>query len=174
MLELQKEEKVIIAFHRHWIVVANKLTFAALALIPPIVVLILMPTFQIGAELNLLIIYAVIVYLLASLMAAFVIWFDYYLDVWIVTDRRIIDVEQIGMFRRQTSEFMLSRVQDVTVEIPGFIATLLHYGNIRVQTAGEQGFEASDIPNADKIKDIILEEARKTNGHRPEETTNHL
>lgn len=164
MLRLHEGEKVIIAFHRHWIVVANKLTFAALALIPPIIVLILLPAFQIKAELVPLMIYAVVIYFLAALLAAFVIWFDYYLDVWIVTDKRIIDVEQIGMFRRKTSEFMLSRVQDITVEIPSFIATLLHYGNIRVQTAGQEGFEAHDIPHADKIKDIILEEARKANG----------
>ena len=164
MLELHEGEKVIIAFHRHWIVVASKLTVAALFLIPPLLALALIPSLQIQEELGLLAIYIVILYLLAALMASFVIWFDYYLDVWIVTDKRIIDVEQIGMFRRQTSEFMLSRVQDVTVEIPGFMATLLHYGNLRVQTAGERGFEAHDIPYADKVKDIILAEVRRANG----------
>ncbi|MBI2507238.1 MAG: PH domain-containing protein [Candidatus Niyogibacteria bacterium] len=164
MLQLHEGEKIIVAFHRHWIVVANKLTFAALALIPPIVALILLPALQIKAQLLPLAIYIVVIYFLAALLGAFVIWFDYYLDFWIVTDERIIDVEQIGMFRRKTSEFMLSRVQDVTVEIPSFVATLLHYGNIRVQTAGQEGFEAHDIPHADKIKDIILAGAKKANG----------
>ena len=163
MLRLHENEKVIIAFHRHWIVVASKLTFAAVLFLPALVALVVLPSLGIEAKFLLLANYFLSVYMMVVLAVSFVIWFDYYLDIWIVTDERIIDVEQIGMFRREVSEFMLSRVQDITVEIPNFMATLLHYGNIRVQTAGEQGFSARDIPQPDKIKDIILAEARKAN-----------
>lgn len=163
MLRLHEGERVIIAFHRHWIVVASKLTFAALLLLPPLAAVLLVPAFEIAREFSILIFYLISVYMMAAIFAAFVIWFDYYLDVWIVTSERVIDVEQIGMFRREASEFMLSRVQDVTVEIPSFIATTLRYGNIRVQTAGQQSFTARDVPYPDKIKDIILAEARKSN-----------
>ncbi len=163
MLQLRENEKVIIAFHRHWIVVASKLSFASLLLLPPLAALILTPSFEIKTEFVFLVFYLISVYMMAAIFVSFVIWFDYYLDIWIVTDERIIDVEQIGMFRREVSEFMLSRVQDVTVEIPSFMATLLRYGNIRVQTAGQQSFAARDIPQPDKIKDIILNEAKKIN-----------
>ena len=163
MLRLHENEKVIIAFHRHWLVVANKMTFAIALFLPALVALIALPAVEINAGLMVLAYYLIIAYMMIALMIAFVIWFDYYLDIWIVTNEIIIDVEQIGMFKREVSEFMLSRVQDITVEIPNFMATLLHYGNIRVQTAGEQGFSARDIPQPDKIKDIILAETRKSN-----------
>lgn len=48
-----------------------------------------------------------------------------------------------------------------SVEVPGFIATLLRYGNLRIQTAGEQSFVAHNIPHIDKVKNIILAEMRK-------------
>ena len=161
MLKLQEGERVIIAFHRHWVVVANKLTFAALLLIPAAAALAILPAVAMDSGLRTLTLYFITVYIFIVLMIAFVLWMDYYLDVWIVTNTRVIDVEQKGMFRREVSEFMLSRIQDITVEIPSFVATLLHYGNLRVQTAGEKGFTAYDIPHVDKVKDIILAEVRK-------------
>lgn len=145
------------------------MTLVIFLLLPALLALIFIPAINIPAELLLLAYYAVVVYLLIMAMIAFVLWFDYYLDVWIVTNQRIIDVEQIGMFQREVSEFMLNRVQDVTVEIPSFIATLLHYGNLKVHTAGEQGFTAYDIPHVDEVKEIILAEARKANHQK---TTN--
>ncbi|OGZ28101.1 MAG: hypothetical protein A2931_01410 [Candidatus Niyogibacteria bacterium RIFCSPLOWO2_01_FULL_45_48] len=163
MLRLHENEKIIIAFHRHWIVVANKMTFAAALFLPALVALVALPAIEINAGLMVLVYYFIIAYMMVALMIAFVIWFDYYLDIWIVTNERIIDVEQIGMFKREVSEFLLSRVQDITIEIPSFVATLLRYGNIRVQTAGQQSFTAKDVPKPDKIKDIILAEARKAN-----------
>ena len=163
MLKLHEGEEVIIAFHRHWIVVASKMTVVALLLLPPLVALLAMPAFNLDGGLKFFFLFLILVYLLIITLVAFVLWADYYLDVWIVTNVRIIDVEQKGMFEREVSEFMLSRVQDITVEIPSFVATILHYGNLRVQTAGEKGFVARDIPHADKVKDIITKEMRKTN-----------
>ncbi|MEK7598843.1 MAG: PH domain-containing protein [Patescibacteria group bacterium] len=164
MLKLYENEKIIIAFHRHWIVVASKMTLAAALLLIPLVILIAMPSIEISSELRLVIFYLIMIYLMIVAMIAFVLWIDYYLDVWIVTDSRIIDLEQKGMFKRETSEFLLSKVQDITVEIPSFTATLLHYGNLRVQTAGEENFTAYDIPHVDEVKNIILTEAKKANG----------
>ncbi len=163
MIKLQEGEEIIIAFHRHWIVVATKMTLVAALLLPPLVALLAMPAFDLAGSLKFFFLFLVIIYLLVVTLVAFVVWADYYLDVWIVTNVRIIDVEQKGMFEREVSEFLLSRVQDITIEIPSFIATLLHYGNLKVQTAGDEGFLARDIPHVDKVKDIIIKELRKTN-----------
>jgi len=63
---------------------------------------------------------------------------DYYLDVWIVTNYRVIGVEQKGLFNRTVAEYKLFRIQDVVAEQKGFFATLVNYGEIHIQTAGEQ------------------------------------
>ncbi|MBI2038796.1 MAG: PH domain-containing protein [Candidatus Niyogibacteria bacterium] len=161
MITLHADERVLCAVHRHWIVVAQKMTMVVFLLLGALIFFLLLPSFSIGPSLLPFIFYLFLIYLLIVLLVAFVLWMDYYLDVWIVTTERVIDVEQIGMFRREASEFPLSNIQDVTVEIPGFIATLLHYGTIRIQTAGNQSFVAHEIPDVDRVKNIILEEARK-------------
>ena len=84
-------------------------------------------------------------------------WVDYYLDVWIVTNERIISVEQKGLFNRFRSELRLSRVEDVSTEVKGFIATILHFGNITIQTAGmEQNAIFRNVPQPYKVSEEII------------------
>ena len=88
---------------------------------------------------------------------AFLIWIDYYFDVWIITDKRIINVEQKGLFMRHISELELPKVQDVTTEIDGIIPSLLNYGDVYIQTAGTvTRFIFWHVPNPYKIKGIIM------------------
>ena len=169
MLTLHANERVVLALHRHWIVVAQKMTVVVFLLLGALAFIAFLPVINLNPLFLPLVFYVFVIYLLIVLLVAFILWMDYYLDVWIITTERIIDVEQQGMFRRTASEFPIKNIQDVTIEIPGFTATLLHYGTIRIQTAGNQSFSAYDIPNVDAAKNIILSEIRKsqTNYVRP-------
>ncbi|MFA5854314.1 MAG: PH domain-containing protein [Patescibacteria group bacterium] len=102
---------------------------------------------------------------------------DYYLDINIVTNDRIIDINQKGLFGRSVAELDLTRVQDVHSEIKGIIPTLLGYGTVIVQTAAnEENFHFEQIPNPNYIRQRILElaaldrkrEAREIMGTSPE------
>lgn len=87
----------------------------------------------------------------------FILWLDFYLDAWIVTNERIINIEQRGFFSRDVSELKLTKIQDVTSEIVGVIPTLFDYGNIYVQTAGEkEHFTFYQIPNPNHVKNVIV------------------
>lgn len=66
----------------------------------------------------------------------FVMWTNYYLDVWVITNHRVVDIEQFSLFSRDVSEFRLDRIQDITIEVKGLIPTILNFGNLHVQTAG--------------------------------------
>jgi len=88
----------------------------------------------------------------------FILWLDFYLDAWIVTNERIININQRGFFNREISELKLTKIQDVTSEIVGFVPTILGFGDIIVQTAGEvERFEFHQIPNPNEVKNIIVE-----------------
>ncbi len=92
----------------------------------------------------------------------FIIWIDYYFDVWIVTDQRIVNIEQNGLFARETSELRLEKIQDVATDVRGLIPTFLNYGNIEVQTAAEQEkFIFKNIPDPYAVKDLIMKLQKK-------------
>lgn len=83
---------------------------------------------------------------------------DYWLDMWILTNQRIINIEQNGLFSRTTSELRLYRVQDVTAEVNGFVKTILDFGMVYVQTAGEKVyFTFEDVPHPNQIAKNVLE-----------------
>jgi uncharacterized membrane protein YdbT with pleckstrin-like domain len=68
-------------------------------------------------------------------MRFFSAWSDHWLDAWVITNKRVIDIEQKGFFSRQISSFPLDRIQDVTCDTSGIIAMWLHFGDVRIQTA---------------------------------------
>lgn len=63
-------------------------------------------------------------------------WVSWYGDVYILTNYRIIDVEQQGFFNRSFAETTLNNIQDISHDVSGVMATLWDYGTIVVQTAG--------------------------------------
>jgi uncharacterized membrane protein YdbT with pleckstrin-like domain len=101
-------------------------------------------------------------FFLFGFLFVFELFIEYWLDVFIVTDHRILDIDQHGLFNRTVSELRMYRVQDVTSETKGILHTLLDYGNVHVQTAGEvERFHFEDIPNPNGVAKLILEMAEK-------------
>lgn len=96
---------------------------------------------------------------------------DYWLDVWIVTNERIINAEQLGLFNRLVSEVHLEQVQDITSETKGFLETFLTYGDVYVQTAAErERFRFKNVDNPDDVKITISElvtTCKNTHHHDP-------
>jgi uncharacterized membrane protein YdbT with pleckstrin-like domain len=91
-------------------------------------------------------------------MHFFAVWTDHWLDAWVVTNKRIIDIEQKGFFNRQVSSFPLERIQDVTYETRGLIAMWLHFGTVRIQTASiSNDFILHQVPNPDLVKERVMD-----------------
>src|SRR3989344_3817004 len=83
---------------------------------------------------------------------------DFYLDTWIVTDHRILEIHQLGLFKRDISELRLSKIQDVNVKIEGMLPTFFNYGDVIIQTAGViPEFKFEQVPHPQYVKDKILQ-----------------
>lgn len=169
MIQLRPQEKILMIIRKHWFLLVGPLfLFLLLLLVPPLARTFLpyiSLTPDVGLTINQdvvtpLINFGTALYVLALLLLLFRFWMDYYLDIWIVTDLRIIDVDQFGLFSRQLSEVPLHRVQDATIDIHGIIETFLNFGTIRVQTAGERDFSIRGVPDPGNIKDVILKYAK--------------
>ncbi len=75
-----------------------------------------------------------------------------------VTDKNVIQVLQKGLFARTVSQISLSNIEDVTSEQRGLIANIFNYGQVKIETAGEQAnFAFSYCPSPHRVSKIILE-----------------
>ncbi|MFA6130833.1 MAG: PH domain-containing protein [Patescibacteria group bacterium] len=158
----ERGEEAILFLRRHWITVLS-LAFTGVALLMvPILAYILMRTLGwdlmgnpvTGAIASLLL----SSYLLLVLVILMTQYTDYYLDTWIVTNHRIINIELMGLFSRTISELRLNQVQDVTSETIGILPTFLTYGNVYIQTAGtRERFNFKNVDNPEDVKRVILD-----------------
>lgn len=160
--DLQPQEVVTLYLRRHWyIILKNIILFIILSTLPLILRWFLADSFvtwlaeEWGAA---VIVLGTSFYYLYIWLFLFFRWTDYYLDVWTVTNKRIINREQIGLFSRVVSELGLDRVQDVTAEVKGFLPTFLHYGNVYIQSAGAQErFNFEEIPHPYEVAKKIIQ-----------------
>lgn len=153
----EEGEKVALLLRRHPFVILIRLFFAIILLLVPIAALVVFGKIIILRHLVGLTAFLVGAWYLLLWQVIFYALTMYTLDVWIVTDRRIIDSRQRGFFNRTISELHLSRIQDISVNTKGVIPTLLHYGDLNVQTAGtEEKFDFLQIPKPEKVKDEIM------------------
>jgi uncharacterized membrane protein YdbT with pleckstrin-like domain len=68
---------------------------------------------------------------------------NYYLSLQIVTDKRLIDIDQTGLFRREVNELSLDRIEDVSYRQNGIWGAIFNFGTVSVQTAAEVATESN-------------------------------
>lgn len=169
MISLESDEIIHIRVRKHWLVVAAQaLSQVLIALLPLVLVDMVRNGVStipfVGAVENpaALGVFLYALWLLVLWMIFALDWTDYYLDVWYVTNRRLIDVEQKGMFHRNEAIVRLEDIQDVTVVVDGLLATLLGYGDIVVQSAAaEREFVIRHAAKPELVKQKILELQRE-------------
>lgn len=161
----QRENEVVLSvIHRHWFDIATH--FILIVLFASLILgsLFILPAFSSGTGLlddPTFFLFLQNTFLLFLWMYSFLVWIDYYFDVWIVTNERVINIEQKGLFVRSVSELKFSRIQDVTSEVRGMIPTILNFGDVKVQTASEEDFFLfRQVPDPYHVKDIIMERLR--------------
>ncbi len=159
----KNNEEVLLVVRRHWFDILKQFIaiFAMSALLVGsfIVFPLIFPSISMrgGGQSRTLFVFAENIFAMLIWITFFLIWIDYYFDVWIITNLRVVNVEQKGLFSRNVSELELERIQDVTTEVYGMIPTFLNYGDVFVQTAGErERFQFRQVPDPYYIKDMIM------------------
>jgi hypothetical protein len=61
-------------------------------------------------------------------------WIGWYYTVYIVTNRRIIEIKQKGLFDRKVEEWQLDAISNVNYHIGGLQAALFSFGDITART----------------------------------------
>jgi len=158
MIQLQKDEKILGVFRRHWLTFVMALLpiviLGIIAVISPILFELYFPELAEDSSITAV---GVVLALEIVWIVIFLIIADYYLDVWIVTNKRLIFIELHGLFSRTVSSVTLMHIQDVTVEVHGILGTLFKYGEVKIQSAGTEGeFTFRQVPEPYQIKNLIV------------------
>lgn len=128
-------EEVLFVFRKHPVVMRRGLILAmAMWLVGPVYTLVL--TYLRPND------YPSISFFFLSLVGSIVLgvivfmpWYiSWYFSVFIVTDQRLIQITQRGLFNRSVVDMGLSQIQMVNYQVAGLQETLLGFGTISMQT----------------------------------------
>lgn len=161
---LEPGEEVLIETRKHWLLFALELLpFAFIAFVPLMLPTIISFAPPLAPYAHFFSMSSATgragfgVWLLLLWTAAWGFYTRYYLNLWILTNLRIVEITQRHFFDRQVSSVLISRVQDVTTEVSGILFSLLHIGNIHVQSAGAiDEFHMNGVGSPGKLRDLIL------------------
>lgn len=131
MLELKNlrpGEEVEMVIRRHWVIFVFIGFYAFLGVIITIV------TFSFGGW-SFWPMISMVVFWMVYLMFLYIDWINHELDLFVVTNNRIIGVEQVSFLNRTVSEANLWQIQEVNTKTKGILANLLNFGTLGVQTA---------------------------------------
>lgn len=126
---LKEGEEIEIVLRRHWIVYVMLGVYFSVMLIMSIVVLWIL-AFELWVFLLLAIFW------MNFSLFLYVQWLNHELDLFVITNIRVIGIEQISFLNRTVSECNLRQVQEVNSSTKWFFANVLDYGTVNVQTAG--------------------------------------
>ncbi len=83
---------------------------------------------------------------------------DWYFNVYIITDKRVVDVDLIALIYKEISSAELDKIEDVTYRQGGAWLTIFNYGDVLIQTAGTHpNFEFSAVANPNKVVSVITQ-----------------
>lgn len=133
-----EDEEVLLVFHKHPIVMRKGLIFAAIGLLLPTLYVLALTIIHADNPDRLPSPNAFYAALGIGFGLAFLImlpyWIGWHYSVYIITNQRLIQITQKGLFRRSMVAIGLDQIQMVNYEIDGIEETLLGFGTIVVQT----------------------------------------
>ncbi len=90
----------------------------------------------------------------------------WYFNVYLLTNKRLIDIDVHGFLHKHVAEARLANIEDVTYSSSGLAATLFDYGDVYIQTAGaEAKFDFKAVRNPLKTHDLITDQLEKVKTH---------
>jgi hypothetical protein len=121
------DEEVLFVFRKHPIVMRRGLILAMLAILLGTVPSLFKPEYSVY-----------LIGLACGLVLGAIImlpgWIGWWFSVFIVTDQRLIQITQRGLFHRSVIDMRLNQIQMINYEVAGLQETLLGFGTIMMQT----------------------------------------
>lgn len=154
VFEGQRErEEVCFVFRRHRRTAKKGLVFLFAMIAIGILPLILWP-----GDTRMIILFFVFISIgFLGLAYVYLLW---YFSVYIVTNQRIRQIRQKGLFKKSVMDLGLDKIQSISYGTSGVMGGILNYGTILIQT-GVGDLTISMVPNPEKIYNKLQDTAKK-------------
>lgn len=151
--ERDNQEEILVVARPHWITNLSWILISILMILAPALLKFIPIIKDIPTKYSSL---GILVWFLLTFAIIFENFLSWYFDVFIITDKRVIDIDFNNLLDKKFSEAKLSMIQDVTSRVSGLGQTMFNYGTIHIQTAAEVSYITFDkVPHPEKIIKIL-------------------
>jgi membrane protein YdbS with pleckstrin-like domain len=92
---------------------------------------------------------------------------NWFFNVYIISTKKIVDVDFHGIMYKNISETTLDNVEDVTSTVVGALGMIFNIGDVFIQTAAERReFEFLSVDDPSKVRDLIADLAAEKRNDR--------
>lgn len=159
-----KTEEIFILLRRHWITNLSWIINISVFSILPLVIIAIVLIF--GIDLRQVIGFRVLtlvglIWYSAAISYALTRFMDWYYNVFIVTDERVLDLTFVPLQSRDVAETNLASVENVQEKSIGFLPNILGYGDVNVFTAADNNIITFDsVPDPTLVRDRVADLAK--------------
>ena len=136
-------EEVQFVFRRHFLTAKSGVIFLILMIMTGVGLTLLWPN-------NMMIFETFLVLILVGVLGFLYSYMLWYFSIYIVTNQRIRQISQRGLFKKSVVDLGLDKIQSISYGVNGIRAGLMGYGTIVIQTAVGD-LVISMVKNSEKI-----------------------
>lgn len=133
---LQDGESVQMVIRRHWIVYMSTIGYIFALIFSTALILAFKSSLETVFPIGLIDV-ALVVYWAIFSIFIYITWTNNELDLIIITNKRVIGIDQIAFLHRDFSECALERVQEVNAETKGLLSNIFNFGTLTIHTASD-------------------------------------
>lgn len=161
------DEKILLLLRAHPITNLRWIIPAVLLFLVPFFIPGVFPLLQLDPAIipqSFRTVFLIINYLLV-LAITFEGFLHWYFNVYIVTEKNVVDVDFHSILFKNIDVAPLRNIEDTSSSMGGVLNSVFHYGDVFIQTAGAvKNIDLHDVPKPHYVADFILDEAHKIYG----------
>jgi len=151
VIQLKPEERIRLITKRHAATIFPRLVLALLLIVTPF--FFLFPLLKTGPT-------GIVVFSVCVGVGVLVAWRTFVMwdgEALIVSNQRIVKVTQSGFFSRTVTEASLDRLADISWRKRGLMGTVFNFGDLTINTTGQQRIAATHMPSPREIHALLVE-----------------
>lgn len=163
------DEKILLVLRAHPITNLSWISLAVLLFLVPFIISLTLPFFNLslGVVPGTFIAISLIINYLLVLLISFEGFLHWYFNVYIVTEKNIIDVDFHSLMFKNIDVAPLRNIEDTSSSMGGLLSSIFHYGDVFIQTAGaSKNIDFHAVPRPHHVADFILDETHKIHGRK--------